>query len=777
MDELARKYEAYQLNVYSGMLHVLSEQLGVSVNAIKKLGVGYDMARGVWVFPERDELGEIIGLALRSPGGKKWSDKGSKRGLTYRYNSAGKREIYNPGSHNWVRLSDRRPDIVCPICGKFDWCLVSADNPKEPRACICQRVSEGSARSVGDGGWLHILRPEGNLQTASVLEASEFPVLVVEGQSDVIAALDLGFVAVGRPSSDGGMNLLKKLLVGRDVCVIGENDEHIDSTGKPSWPGKQGWQITMSNLAGHAHSVLGLFPPDKIKDLRAWLRSGLVHDEFLDYITKHAENVSNDADVFSDDFPTTIAVRFLENFYKIDGINTLRFYGATWVRWKDGCYQELEPTLLDGKIYEFLDGKRYKKVSSKGEIKIETYRPCRKNVGDIIHAFSRWCPIEGRPPQWLNGVDGADPINLITFQNGVLDVTEYSKGHIVLHNPNPNLFSFVSLPYRFDENSDSKLWRETSASICSDKKEEQELLAQWIGYNIIPDMSMEALMLFQGRPASGKGTVLDTMTEILGPRQVCVTSFSSLCGQWGYAPLVGKLAVILGDAKLPKYGDTVMALEKILQITGGDPIQVERRYVDAISLTYLTCRFTLAVNGLPALTDHARALERRLKILYFGNSYVGHENRSLKGQLKKEAAEGRLINYALQGLVCLKKKGEFTIPGSSKHILDQFRSLTAPITTFILDCCDKAPKDVIPVMAEKLGYWVDKSEIYNAWVGWCADEGIKPGSKEQFGQDLLSSHALGTNRVLSGGQRTYRYQGIKLLPWAYAQYLGKPKNG
>jgi len=309
--ELAQKFEAYQTNVYSGMLKIFSEQLGVSVNAIKKIGVGYDVARGLWVFAERDDKGSIIGLSLRSPEGKKWSEKGSKRGLTYVPNFSETTRAYSPGAHNWQRLSDGRPDIVCPSCGKSDWCLVSADNPKDPRACICQRNSEGSVRKAGNGGWLHILKPEGNLKPASVLEASEIPVLIVEGQTDVIAAADLGFVAVGKPSADGGQDLLRKLVAGRNVCVLGENDEHIDSAGKKVWPGKAGWDVTMANLVGHAYSVKGVFPPKEIKDLRKWLQAGLTHDELLAHIEKFAESVADDADVFANDTSPIVAARFL----------------------------------------------------------------------------------------------------------------------------------------------------------------------------------------------------------------------------------------------------------------------------------------------------------------------------------------------------------------------------------------------------------------------------------------------------------------------------------
>lgn len=46
-----------------------------------------------------------------------------------------------------------RKDNPCPVCGKGDWCLIAEDGS----ACICARISEGSAKKCGEAGWLHKL--------------------------------------------------------------------------------------------------------------------------------------------------------------------------------------------------------------------------------------------------------------------------------------------------------------------------------------------------------------------------------------------------------------------------------------------------------------------------------------------------------------------------------------------------------------------------------------------------------------------------------------------
>ena len=48
----------------------------------------------------------------------------------------------------WIRVNRKR---LCPICGRKDWCLLSADG----EAVICARVE--SNKKCGEAGWLHKL--------------------------------------------------------------------------------------------------------------------------------------------------------------------------------------------------------------------------------------------------------------------------------------------------------------------------------------------------------------------------------------------------------------------------------------------------------------------------------------------------------------------------------------------------------------------------------------------------------------------------------------------
>jgi len=59
----------------------VGEDLGVSAESLRRLGVGWFPVRKAWGFPMRNALGEVVGIRLRLFSGKKLSVKGGKEGL------------------------------------------------------------------------------------------------------------------------------------------------------------------------------------------------------------------------------------------------------------------------------------------------------------------------------------------------------------------------------------------------------------------------------------------------------------------------------------------------------------------------------------------------------------------------------------------------------------------------------------------------------------------------------------------------------------------------
>jgi hypothetical protein len=62
-------------------LNKLAVALGLSVESLRRLDVGWFVQYRAWAFPMRNAAGDVLGIRLRLPGGRKLSVKGGKEGL------------------------------------------------------------------------------------------------------------------------------------------------------------------------------------------------------------------------------------------------------------------------------------------------------------------------------------------------------------------------------------------------------------------------------------------------------------------------------------------------------------------------------------------------------------------------------------------------------------------------------------------------------------------------------------------------------------------------
>ena len=755
---LAEQLILYQSNVLPVLLAKISEQLGVSERALTALEIGYApriqleekkdgqprCLYNCWVTPERDEKGDVIGLSLRQWNGKKYMVPGSKRGLIYVPNVhhspivTGK---YQAGPQNWSRTSET---ILCPICGKPDWCLVSAENPDDPKAVLCCRIKEGAVKSLGTAGYLHILKVEGELTEAgSVLLPSEHPLLIVEGMTDVAAALDIDMVAVGRPSSTGCLDKLSQLIAGRDVVVLGEND---------AGAGKEGMEKAFEVLRPASKTISMLMPPEGIKDLRQWITQGVSQDMFLGLARTEGETAHENR-ILASIAPMELAKQFLEATYYQDEIFTLRVYHGSWYAYNGQCYKEIDKIALRQQLYQYLGNKQFKKLRT-GGFDILNFDPTRYKVDEIMDAFAAWCPIRrAEIPCWLDKDHHSDPKHILVFSNGYIDIDEYTKGAFPLHEPTPRFFSLSSYPYAFDPDATHVLWDKFLNELFTDDPLKITLLQEWFGYNLIPDNSQEKFVMLLGPTRAGKGTILDVLTFILGEDQVLATSFKDYTRRFAIFPFLGKLAAVIGDVSVGSNYDATEALNILKRITGNDVIMIERKGKDITQTCIkLYARFTMAANIMPQLPDFARTIESRMLVIKFLKSFMGREDTTLKYRLRQEAPG--ILLWALEGLRRLQKNKDFTLPASHGQVLRRVRSEITPFVEFIEDYC---------TLGESDDHYIMTQHLYNCWKEWAIEHGEKLRTIRWLAQSILALYpgTRLTRRVTAEGRKRILY-GIRL---------------
>ena len=362
----------FKQNVYPEMIELLAEQFGVSVEVLNRLEVGWHPGEQAWVTREFDHKGNIVGLQKRYRDGKKFMVEGSKRGLVYeRTEKIGNRQTPYK-KNNFVRAYNVGVD--CPLCGKRKWCMVTDDNPHDPSAVICGHTSNGAVRYIENSGYLHQLKPCSQNAKMPILSASDFPILVVEGFSDVSAALHMGRVAVGKPNAESGHSFLSSLLKGKDVTVIGENDE----------TGRRGMVKTFNTLRPVAKSVKKILPPLEFKDLRKWSPTADVFDA---WVASNADQADNSQMIEVIDFNQ------LADRWRASHKDPLIYYFEDWYQYDNTCYRLMQRGWLQAQIREFF--RSYEVVEYRG--KNQTVKPLNVNtyfVTEIEAALKCTCRTE-----------------------------------------------------------------------------------------------------------------------------------------------------------------------------------------------------------------------------------------------------------------------------------------------------------------------------------------------------------------------------------------------
>lgn len=761
--------DKFQGNVYWGMVNHLGEKLGVTPDALDRLGLGFvpivefkkgKNFQGWWSFPERDDTGKVLGISLRSADGKKCMYPGSNHGLIYECagGTAGKSNSYRPGPGNWIRSMDA--GVCCPICGKPDGCLLSEECPSDPRAVVCIRNASEDKKRLRFG-WLHIRKPEGDIRPVCAL-AGEGTVLVVEGASDTAAAIGLGLAAVGRPSNLACMDMLSDLLRGRTAIIIGENDRKPD--GKE--PGKEGMIATFQTLKRVCKGTRMVMPPATVKDLRAWVaKAGLTREGFLNYVKEFGQE-EPDNQVLFDERPTTVARAYLTDNYRLAGRYSIKRWRNSWYRYTGVCYQHVEDEAFVQPMYPWGYNRLVQYETTKGtRLKpLVVNTTFCTNIGQAIGA--EVLVTEPILPVWINGKDGPAVKDLIVFQNGILDGRKYAA-NVVEENcfleSTPDLFTVTALPSSFDTTAKCDVWLRFLDSSIGDDPAKIQLLQEWFGYCIVPDASHQKMMFLRGPTAAGKGTVIRVLCDMVGRDQYASTNFAELITPFGLAPLMNKLIAVIPDCRTPRQADMQRGLEILLNLTGEDGVQINRKFRDQIDSYQLFSRVTIASNEFLDVPDHAGALIRRLNIIQFQRSFAQNPDSGLTDRLREEIPG--ITMWALDGLRRLRATGKFTLPASSKEAISEWRVYTSPIASFLQECTEP-----------HINGEIARGELYDAWVAWAAERRIGAMTTGRFFERIRanSPHVI-TASYEQGGHKHSVFRGLIMKPWAAKQFLGRPR--
>lgn len=198
-----------------------------------------------------------------------------------------------------------------------------------------------------------------------------------------------------------------------------------------------------------------------------------------------------------------------------------------------------------------------------------------------------------------------------------------------------------------------------------DKQQRIDFMQELFGYCMYPQVPFEKLFVWVGKGGNGKGTLMETLAHMIGPKNRANMEISRLdTNNFALSQLIG---IYVNSCSEERKG-VPLSSPTLKMLTGGDTVSTDRKFSTDLRFKPM-CKIIISLNDAPSVTEDADWLARRLMSLSFNNNFDQwlkgkRGNPNLKRDLRKELAGIRA--WSIQGLYRLITNGKFTEPASMK---------------------------------------------------------------------------------------------------------------
>jgi len=522
------------------------------------------------------------------------------------------------------------------------------------------------------------------------------------------------------------------LFAGRRACLIHDADN----------PGEAGAVKWAPWLAEHADKAWHVRLPYEIaekhgKDLRDYVQEGRGYDDLMELvkaagtITVGEKAEATYQPIEADDDPHRLAKAFLHNeAYHSDYGCTLKYWQEDWWQWISTHYQRIREAEMRGRVNMSIKAEfdrlnvEAQQNPSEGEEIPETRKVTVSVVNNTLAALvgHTMIPSTIDQPSWLDKRE-ASP-NCIALQNGILDVDRLlARRDDFWTEHTPEWFSPIVLPYPFDPDADCPTWKRTLWENMEGDQECLDLMQEIAGYCLLHDTSLQKFFFLHGDGGSGKSVYCAGLVAMLGTDNVSHVRLEDFSNRFSLYGTLGKLANIITEV-----GEIDKIEEGVLKgYTVGDRMAFDRKGKAPVEASP-TARLILAANSRPRFTDRTYGLWRRMILLPF-NRRIPEEKQVKKMDewqwwWRKGECPG-VFNWALGGLVQLRKQGRFTLPKICREAIEEYRMEIDPARAFLLENCEGNTQANVGV-----------DDLYHAYAGWCKKSNYRPLGKAEFGKSV-----------------------------------------
>ncbi len=328
----------------------------------------------------------------------------------------------------------------------------------------------------------------------------------------------------------------------------------------------------------------------------------------------------------------------------------------------------------------------------------------------------------------------ADP-NIVVCQNGTLElVTRRLRPH------SPDDYATSGLPFDYDPQATAQVWNYVLDSTVPEAK---EFLQEFAGYSLTTDTRFEIAVWLYGPRGSGKSTVVTGIATMHGDRAGVLGLAQIERSTFALANLPGK--TLLTATEQPSL--FIRSAHVLNALISGEPVTLQKKYREPYTFVP-QAKLLWSMNELPRVSESNSGLFRRVKVIRFPDLAAAKRDPSIKAAVKSEAAG--ILNWALEGLERLTKRGYFDIPECVRSATKDFERQNDVPQLFVDECCERGQE-----------YRIQGQALYSAYRNWCGANGYKVQSSASLAEDW---RRLRFERYRARGKTYYRgvrFQGTR----------------
>jgi len=236
----------------------------------------------------------------------------------------------------------------------------------------------------------------------------------------------------------------------------------------------------------------------------------------------------------------------------------------------------------------------------------------------------------------------------------------------------------------------------------------------------------QKIVFIYGDGGNGKGVFLRTLRGCLGdhavnaPGDLLMLEKSSRHGTHKVDVINARLAICTEVDE-----DTTWDIALVKELTGGDPISVNRMHKDPFRIT-ARCLLVISGNKKPALKGIDNAVKRRFIVMTFKLTV---EEKDVIVDLEKQfiAEEGpAILRWMIDGAVKREAEGRLHIAKAIREDTMDYLAEENVLQDFVDTCLEVQPAGSDPE------WRVKTAEVYMVWRDYCARFGRPSGAQNSF---------------------------------------------